>query len=211
MSHTASMASDHAIMRSAFRQAGIIEVTDVNELMDVLRGFSKTPTCRVRENTGTAVITFSGGGGIVTSDLLHEAGLGLAELGKETLKALKTVYPPWMDPANPADIWPAIEYSGIRKVYETASESVMRDPAVDSVIVHIFTNMVESSMFANLARLRDELGKPVVAWLAGMGDALKAFRNGLEEVGIPTFDEMGRCVSVLAAILRHHRGRGSVR
>ncbi len=211
MSHTASMASDHAVMRSAFRQAGIVEVTDVNELMDVLRGFSKTPTCSVRENAGTAVITFSGGGGIVTSDLLHEAGLSLAELGGETLTALKAVYPPWMDPANPADIWPAIEHSGIRKVYGTVSEAVMRDPAVDSVIVHIFTNMVESSLFANLARLRNELGKPVVAWLAGMGEGLKAFRTGLEEVGIPAFDEMSRCVSVLAAILHHRRRRGGVR
>ena len=210
MSHTASMASDHAIMRSAIRQSGIIEATDMNELMDLLRGFSKTGSCRTYSNAGTAVITFSGGGGIVTSDLLHDAGLSLAELSTDTLKALKAVYPPWMDPANPADIWPAIEHSGIQKVYTGVSEAIMHDPGVDSVIVHIFTNMVDSLMFANLARLKDELGKPVVVWLAGVGDRLKSFRSDLEELGIPSFDEMHRCVSVLAAIKEHNRKRGSV-
>lgn len=208
MSHTASMASDHAILRSALRQAGIVEVTDVNELMDFLRGFSLTGRCRAGNGSGTAIITFSGGGGIVTTDMLYEAGMTLADLSPETLKALKAVYPPWMDPANPADIWPAIEHSGIGKVYSTVSEAVMRDPAVDSLIVHIFTSMAESSLFANLARLRDELGKPVVAWLAGIGDRLKTFRTGLEGIGIPAFDEMGRCVSVLSALKRHGRRHG---
>jgi len=88
MSHTASMASDHTIMRSAFRQSGIIEVTDVNELMDFLRGFSKTGSCRTFDNAGTAVVTFSGGGGIVTTDMLHDSGLHLAELSPETLQAV---------------------------------------------------------------------------------------------------------------------------
>ena len=40
-SHTASMAGNYTITSNAFRQAGIIEAFDVNELMDLLRGFSK--------------------------------------------------------------------------------------------------------------------------------------------------------------------------
>ncbi len=208
MSHTASMAGDHAILRSAMRQAGIMEVTDMNELMDFLRGFSMTRNCRARDHAGTAVVTFSGGGGIVTSDLLHESGLGLAELSAKTLAAMKEVYPPWMDPGNPADIWPAIEHSGIERVYSAVSEAIMRDDRVDSVVIHIFSGMTESSMFANLARLKNELGKPVVAWLAGLGERLRSCRSGLEDMGIPVFDEMGRCVSFLAAARQHFRRRG---
>ena len=208
MSHTASMASDHTILRSAMKQAGIIEVTDVTELMDFLRGFSKIKKCHAYEDAGTAVVTFSGGGGIVTSDLLYESGLDLAELSPETLTALKAVYPPWMDPGNPADIWPAIEHSGLQKVYTAISESIMHDDRVDSVIIHIFASMPEASMFENLGRLKDELGKPVVAWLAGIGDRLKTLRAGLEDLGIPVFDEMGRCVSFLAAAKQHFRKRG---
>ncbi|HOJ14997.1 MAG TPA: CoA-binding protein [Deltaproteobacteria bacterium] len=205
MSHTASLASNHAIVRAALRQANAVEVTDVNELMDVLRGFSKSGRCRFSDGTGAAVITFSGGGGIVTIDLLEEAGVPLAELGSQTLAALGEVYPPWMSPSNPADIWPAIEHSGPRKVYETALKAVMEDPAVDSLVMHLFTSMIDGSMFAELARLKEELGKPVVAWLAGVGDTFRTLRSELEDLGIPTFDEMQRCVSVLAAIRRHAR------
>jgi len=86
----------------------------------------------------------------------------------------------------------------------------MHDPAVDSVVVHIFTNMADRAMFSDMARLKNELGKPVVAWLAGMGDGMRSFRSELEELGIPAYDEMHRCVSVLAAIKEHNRKRGSV-
>jgi hypothetical protein len=84
----------------------------------------------------------------------------------------------------------------------------MHDDRVDSVIIHIFTNLVESSMFKNLGRLKDELGKPVVAWLAGIGERMKSCRAELEDMGIPVFDEMGRCVSFLAAAKQHFRNRG---
>lgn len=205
MSHTASLAGDHTILRSALRQAGVVEVTDMNELMDYLRGFSKIKRFNSFNGTGTAVVTFSGGGGIVTSDLLHESGLSLAGLSSDTLAAMKKVYPPWMEPANPADIWPAIEYSGIDTVYSTVSEAIMNDPGVDSIIVHIFTNMIDKSLFSNLSRLKEELGKPVIAWLAGIGERMKDCRAGLEDMGIPVFDEMGRGVSFLSALKRHFR------
>jgi acyl-CoA synthetase (NDP forming) len=112
-----------------------------------------------------------------------------------------------MEPANPADIWPAIEYSGISKVYKTVAEAVMHDPGVDSVVLHIFTSMVDSSIFRDLARMKDELGKPVVAWLTGIGESLKACRTILEDLGIPVFDEMSRSVAVLAALKRHFQNR----
>jgi acetyltransferase len=207
LSHTASMAGDHKILRSALRQAGVIEVTDMNEMMDVLRGFSKIRSFDERDGAGTAVVTFSGGGGIVTSDLLHEAGLRLADLSRDTLDTLKAVYPPWMDPANPADIWPAIEHSGMEKVYSTVSEAVMNDPGVDSVIVHVFARGIEGTLFKNLAELKDRLGKPVIAWLVGLGDSMRKCRTALEDLGIPVFDEMSRGVSVLAALKDHFHNR----
>jgi acyl-CoA synthetase (NDP forming) len=84
----------------------------------------------------------------------------------------------------------------------------MHDDLVDSVIIHIFTGMVESSMFKNLARLKDELGKPVVAWLVGTGERMKNCRSGLEDMGIPVFDEMARCVAFLSAAKQHFHKRG---
>ena len=203
MSHTASMAGNYRILQSAMKQAGVIEATDFNEMMDILKGFSKTRSFSSFDTAGTAVVTFSGGGGIVTSDMLYESGLSLAELSEETLTELKTVFPPWMDPANPVDIWPAIEYSGVETVFSKVSEAVMNDPGVNSVIIHIFAFGVQGTFFNNLAKLKDDLGKPVVVWLAGLGQNMKECRTILEDLGIPVFDEMSRTVSVLSALKSH--------
>jgi hypothetical protein len=37
---------------------------------------------------------------------------------------------------------------------------------------------------------------------------MKSCRAELEDMGIPVFDEMGRCVSFLAAAKQHFRNRG---
>ncbi|MGC9324595.1 MAG: acetate--CoA ligase family protein [Desulfomonilia bacterium] len=206
LSHTASMAGNHTILRGSLRQAGVIEVFDVNEFMDFLRGFSKIRS--FSHDGGTAIITFSGAGGILTADTLHELGLRLARFSGNTLNAMKRVYPPWMDPSNPADIWPAIEANGINTVYDAVAEAIMRDPDVDSLIIHIFTSWMESPLFASLSTLKDELGKPVIAWLTGVGENLLSFRASLEEMGIPVFDEMSRGVHILSGLKHHFRRKG---
>ena len=91
MSHTASLSGSSAIYSGAFRQAGIIQVYDMHELMDMARGFSMTDS--YRPGGRTAVMTFSGGAGIVTADLLEDRGLMLADLSQETMAALKALIP----------------------------------------------------------------------------------------------------------------------
>jgi len=207
ISHTASMAGDYAIVSSALRQAGVTTVLDVHELMDCLRGFSKIRASR--NNGGTAIVTFSGSAGIVTADFLHDFRLPLAELSEKTLKAIKKVFPSWMDPSNPVDIWPAIEHNGVEKVYPHVINAIMHDPGVDSLIIHIFSYRLDKKYLSKLASLKDELGKPVVIWLIGIGKDLDEFRRELEDLDLPVFEEIGRCVSVLAAIKAHYAKRGS--
>ena len=205
MSHTASLAGNHLITENAFRQAGVIPVRDMTELMDFMRGFSKT---RASSNHGgTAVVTFSGGGGIVTSDFLNDYGLPMARLSEETLRAVKEVFPPWMDPSNPVDIWPAVEKNGVERVYNQVMSAIMHDDNVDSLVLHLFSNWMEAGMLKSLAELKDSLAKPVVAWMVGMGERSREFRRGVEELGIPVFDEMGRGVSFLAAAKHHFHRR----
>ncbi|MBN2283340.1 MAG: CoA-binding protein [Deltaproteobacteria bacterium] len=204
MSHTASLAGDDRIMRNAFAQAGVTPVYDVTELMDLMRGFSKTKGSR--NNGGTAVITFSGGSGIVTADFLNDYGLPLAQLSDETLHAVKEVFPPWMEPSNPVDVWPAIEKNGVEKVYSHVIEAIMHDDGVDSLIIHVFSFMMTPDVLKPLNELKDRLAKPVAVWGFGMRDSYEQFRKGVEETGIPVFDEIERGVRFIAAAKKHfHR------
>jgi len=206
MSHTASLSGESAVYSGAFKQAGIVQVYDTHELMDVIRGFSKT----VMGNCtgGTAVITFSGGAGIITTDLLHDQGLPLAELSPETLREIKSVFPEWMDPTHPVDLWPAVEKNGLAKVYTAALEAVMKDPGVDSVIVEgLASTFTGPDHMADLAKLKDLYEKPVALWLIAPGgqEYMDKYRTVAENAGLPEFTEINRCVTFIKGVKDHYR------
>jgi acyl-CoA synthetase (NDP forming) len=60
--------------------------------MDFLRGFSMMPGGM--NNGGTAIVSFSGGGGIITADFLHDFDFPLARLSEKTLQSIKEVFVP---------------------------------------------------------------------------------------------------------------------
>ncbi len=204
MSHTASLSGAAEIYRGAFRQAGIVQVYDIHELMDLARGFSKTGECK--PNGGTAILTFSGGAGIVTTDLLSDCNLKLAELATTTLADIKTVFPEWMDPSHPVDLWPAAEKNGVAKVYTHCVEAVMKDPNVDSVIVETLTSpRTGFEYLKTIAELKKKYGKPVALWMLSIGGKAvqDEARNIAEDNGIPEFTEISRCVSFIRGIREH--------
>ncbi|MBN2255838.1 MAG: CoA-binding protein [Deltaproteobacteria bacterium] len=202
MSHTASMAGNDIITRHAFRQAGVIPAGGFHEMMDLLRGFSLTKDSR--NDGGTAVITFSGGGGIVAADFLHDLNLPLARLAPRTREVLRTVFPSWMEPSNPIDLWPAAEKNGIDRVYSTVIDAVIHDEGVDSIILHVFSGRMESSSLKELSILKNTLSKPVVIWPVGAGDGHHRFKKEVEALGIPVFEEMERGIRFLAAAKGHY-------
>lgn len=211
MSHTASLSGAAEIYRGAFRQAGIVQVYDIHELMDLARGFSKTNECN--PNGGTAVLTFSGGAGIVTTDLLSDYNLTLAELAQTTLGEIKEVFPEWMDPSHPVDLWPAAEKNGIAKVYTHCVEAVMKDPAVDSVIVETLASpRTGFEYLTTIAKLKEKYKKPVALWMLSIGGRAiqDEARKIAEDNGLPEFTEISRCVSFIRGVREHFTKKKSL-
>ncbi len=204
MSHTASLSGSAAVYEGAFRQAGIVQVYDVHELMDFARGFSKVPF--YYKGGDVAVITFSGGAGIVTSDLLADRGIRLADFGPETLRALKEVFPPWMDPSHPVDVWPSVELNGTVPVYTKAIDAVMKDPNVDSLIIEaVAWNLASLDYLTAAGEMQKRYGKPMVLWQIAGSDVEEHYRTAAEEAGIPVFTEISRCVAFIAGVKAHSR------
>ncbi len=202
MSHTASLSGSSAVYSGAFRQAGIIQVYDMHELMDMVRGFSKTDS--YRPGGRTAVMTFSGGAGIVTADLLEDRGLRLADLSPDTMASLKELFPSWMEPAHPVDLWPAVELNGPAKVYIGAAEAILKDRAVDSMIIETFAwEFAKPDYLVRIAEIKKKYGKPVSMWQVGRSPINEQYRATAEEAGLPVFEEISRCVSFLDAAKRH--------
>lgn len=198
ISHTASLAGNGGIVRGALAQVGVVEAHDFAQMMDICRTLSRFPATPTRKRGRIAVLTASGGAGIVAADFADEVGLELAELSEATRAALAKIYPPWMPVANPVDVWPAIEANG-PDAYRLAFEAICADPNVDAVIFHLFAlGFVDErlSIFAETAR---KTGKPVVGWLIGLRPALEQLQKRAAEEGVPVFRELYRATECLAA------------
>ncbi|HCY86097.1 MAG TPA: CoA-binding protein, partial [Desulfobacteraceae bacterium] len=76
-SHTGAMASDAKVFNSACTQAGIIQVEQPMELLDLSAVFSSLP---LPKGNRVAIMTLGGGWGVVTTDLCAEHGLEVPQL-----------------------------------------------------------------------------------------------------------------------------------
>ena len=95
-------------MAGALAQAGVIEAQDFKQMMDLCRSFALTKP-RAGRKDRVAILTFSGGAGIVSTDFVEEQGLTIADLAESTRTALRELFPAWMPVSDPVDLWPALE------------------------------------------------------------------------------------------------------
>jgi acetyltransferase len=201
-SHTASLSGNYRVTSGAFRQAGIIEVFDPAELTDMARAFSKKMI--YHPGKGTAILTFSGGAGTITTDLMEDCEIPLATLSDKTLATIAELFPPWNKPDHPLDLWIAIERHGYEKVFKRSFDAVINDPAVDSILFQSYaTPLIEPKFFEELAALVKKHEKPIIFWVAGRKEFCDNLRFLAETAGIPAYRELGRCVTVLKGIKRH--------
>ncbi len=209
LSHTGSLAGNAAIGEGFFRQLGIHRAYDFVELMDLTKALS----CWQGRQGGrrAAVMTWSGGAGIVNSDHLDARGMKLARLGEATLARLREVYPAWMEPGNPADIWPAIERSGWRRAFDATLRALLDDPGVDAVQAHIHLKRENLDACPAAFAAAADSAKPVTVWLTGEPEHFRAFREMVEPLGCAVYEEIGtgaRALSLLAGPRRQNPPRG---
>ena len=206
MSHTASLAGDGALISGALAQAGVIEAYDFKQMMDVARSLAMHPVLPSDSKGRTAILTYSGGAGIMSADFLERLGLCVADLSPESEAMLAKVYPEWMPVKNPIDLWPAVEKNGPSKVYGTALAAACFDPNVDAILMHLFTGSAAlSADYTPMAQMAKAYNKPLFVWLIGENDGAKKAHIELQNLGIPVYRELYRTVECMAAAFSHSR------
>jgi acetyltransferase len=204
MSHTASLAGNRRIISGALAQAGVIEAHDFKQMMDLCRSLAMATATAGRPQGGVAVLTFSGGAGIVSSDFLEEAGLPVVDFANDTMEALQAIFPDWMPVANPVDLWPAMEKNAATDmdIYSKALKAVLADPAVDAVLMHVFVGNFRIRInLHDVAMQSRAAGKPVFIWLLGRRDDTYPFQIAAREYGVPVFQELYRAVECLQQVM----------
>ncbi len=131
-SHSGSLAGEDHVFTAAFKQCGVIRVRDVEEMLYLNKTFltySSMPGQRI------AVVTISGGAGIMAIDACSACGLEVARFSEKTREKLAAVFPDWMEVNNPLDIWPAGMARGYLEILELSLNTILEDPGVDAALV----------------------------------------------------------------------------
>lgn len=204
-SHTGSLAGSDAAVDAAFRQCGVIRAGNVEDLFDLLKGFSMEP---LPQGPDTCIITNAGGPGIMATDALAGTGLKLAELDGSTKKKLEKSLPEAASVENPVDI----VGDALFDRYKAALEAVLGDPGVDSVITILTpqTMTEEDETARHVANLSHVTEKPLLTSFMG-GEDVNSGRLILNHMDIPNYEYPWRAVYTLdkmyeAERIKHKRG-----
>jgi acyl-CoA synthetase (NDP forming) len=201
LSHTGTLAGSDDVVSGALAQAGVIRVNDFIELINVGKALATLPY--QRGGSRIALITVTGGGGIVAADLINDFGLKLAELSETTIERLKPIFPAWMPPKNPVDIWPTMELRGINEALQSVVPIVLEDENVDAAIILPFASPISERLdTAPIRQAMDRTKKPVISWIFGFIPSFEPFTRVLRDAGIPVYQELSQAAQVLAGLSR---------
>jgi acyl-CoA synthetase (NDP forming) len=128
-SHTgAALAASDMTVDALFQQAGVIRADTLGELLDVCSLLGTQP---LPQGPRVAVLTNSGGPGILCADELEAAGMSLAPVSPVLEERLKRILPAAASVANPVDMLATADGA----LYRRALEAFATDDSVDALIV----------------------------------------------------------------------------
>jgi acyl-CoA synthetase (NDP forming) len=126
-SHTGAMASNIKVFKAACRQAGIVQVENPMDLLDLSAAFSSLPLPKGKK---VGIITLGGGWGVVASDLCVENGLEVPKLSEDVISRINKLLPPFWSHANPIDVVGEMN----TETYMTILEELLQWPECDAII-----------------------------------------------------------------------------
>ncbi len=206
-SHTGSMAQSEAIYEAAFRQAGLIRVRTVEELVDTAKILDLSP--RPKGNR-VAITTHTAGPAVLASDVIAHKGLVLEDLSDETKNALvsRKMLAPFMPPGNPVDLT-TFGYLD-RRLYVEVLELLAKDPNVDATLSICISGLGDPQVvpfpIEAYGRTLKASGKPgVFVWGAPSG-AKEEFQAWMH-AGVPAYPTAERAAAALANLYEATRPR----
>ncbi|PSL57313.1 acyl-CoA synthetase (NDP forming) [Saccharothrix carnea] len=183
-SHTASTATPAVTRDALFRQAGVIAVDGVGEMVDVLAALHAT---LLPSGRGVAVLGNAGGLGVLAADACVRHGLIIADLGPGTVEALTAQLPSTASPHNPVDTTAVVDDA----TFARCLDLLVADPAVDAVIA-----VTVPTALGDPAGGIHPTVKPVLAVTADQDGSVS-----LREDAIARYAEPARAAAVLAALV----------
>lgn len=196
--HTGAASGSPAAYKAAFRQAGVIAVDRVESLFGLAQAFATQP---LPKGPGLAVLTNSGGPGILAADACVREGLTLPRPAAATLERLAAALPGFASLYNPVDLLGDAD----AERYRAALSALAADTQTHAVLV-LLTPTASARVEATAQAVIDiatgpenAQGKPFAACFMG-GVAVRKGREMLLAAGIPCYDFPEAAVEALGAM-----------
>jgi acyl-CoA synthetase (NDP forming) len=209
-SHTGSLAGEDRIYDTAFRQAGVIRVDNFRELIDIPKVLATQP---LPHGNRLAIITISGGAGVMAIDVASTHGLKLAGLSASTLEKLAAVSP--VLASNPVDLGPGLPAyqvpGGIASRLPAMIEAILADENVDCLAMACPWGVRGkiAEVFGPMVRRQT---KTMAVWVAGPSLAIAEEMNReFESIGLPTYPDGDAAIKALSVAVRYARIRAGLR
>ena len=196
-SHTANLGGAMALYQAAFRQKGIIQVEDIQDLVDYGRALKSG---RLPRGNRLAIITISGGAGILMTDECIARGMQMAQLAPATVAKLKEFVPSFGSVGNPVDVTAAI-FNDLSLINRTL-QAINDDPGVDCIamINASLQGEIAQKVASEIVAVAAKTDKPLfISWSARDAVAPEAYA-ALDAARIPHYKSPVRCGRALAAV-----------
>lgn len=134
-SHTGAIAGEDDILDAAFKQAGVVRCSTLEDFFDIARAFSWESAPK---GPRIAVVSNAGGPAVISADAVIEAGLQLAQFSEETRNKLLQALPRSASILNPVDVLG----DALADRYASACETILETDQADSLLVILTPQMM---------------------------------------------------------------------
>ena len=200
-SHTGALAGSNHAFRAAFNQSGIIRAESTQELFLYALAFANQP---LPKGPGLAIITNSGGPGILAADACDRSSLHLILIRKKTADRLREFLPPTASVYNPVDIIGDASHER----YEKTMEVILKDKLIEAVLILLTpTAAVDPEAVARgIVELAKDADKPIMTVFMGE-KRVRAARKIFQDHAIPTYNYPEDAIAALDAMLSYRQWR----
>jgi acetate---CoA ligase (ADP-forming) len=196
-SHTASLAGNDAIYDAALRQLGVERAKTPEDLVEIAYACTRGRLPRSRK---LAVVTMSGGAGVLMADAAEEEGLELTPLAVDSQKQVLE-WVPFAAPRNPVDV--TAQALNDPSILDKGFELLLGKEKFPAM-VGFFTTWASSPQMAEplFKAVTTAAARYPEAYFALSAIASPEMQRRYEAAGVGLYEDPWRAVEAIAAAVR---------
>ncbi len=188
--HTGALAGSDRVTNAVFEKHNILRVANGEELIDVLKIFTRTPVSR---GLRLGILSHSGGAGVIAADAAEAEGAILPPLPDDLRDTLRAKLPAFATFANPLDMTGGASLQGA--LMADCLRTVLEHDAFDAALLAVNLIWRDGPVLLDaLTALAEDCSKPfAIAWVAPNEPIAAALRDA----PFPVFSDPGRAAHAL--------------